>query len=167
MPTKSIGLMAALACLAGPGAVAQTAEEAPLGRSGVRVGTIILQPTLTLSGQYDGNIFRRETGRKASTILSVRAGATAQTDWRRHSIDLSAGVEAGHFTASSDDDYVDGQVSATGILDINRSARFRLRAGVERRHEGAAAMIRRRPWADRSRKSRPLLRRRVSTHPDG
>lgn len=135
MPTKSIGLMAALACLAGPGAVAQTAEEAPLGRSGVRVGTIILQPTLTLSGQYDGNIFRRETGRKASTILSVRAGATAQTDWRRHSIDLSAGVEAGHFTASSDDDYVDGQVSATGILDINRSARFRLRAGVERRHE--------------------------------
>lgn len=131
-------VLAALISLAAP-AAAQTldrsADEAPLGRSGVRVGTIILQPTLTLTGQYDDNIFRQETGRKASTILSVRAGATAKTDWRRHSIDFNAAVEAGRFTASSDDDYVDGQVSATGILDISRSSRFRLRAGVERRHE--------------------------------
>ncbi len=135
MPTKRPALLALAACLAAFGAGAQTAEEAPLGRSGVRVGTIILQPTVTLRGQYDDNIFRNAAGRKASSILSVRAGATATTDWRRHSIDLSAAVEAGHFTASSNDDYLDGQIAATGILDISRSARFRLRAGVERRHE--------------------------------
>lgn len=134
MPIRPLFLTAALISLAVP-AAAQTASEAPLGRSGVRVGTIILQPTVTLAGQYDDNIFRQDTGRKASTILSIRAGATAKTDWRRHSVDITAAVEAGHFTASSDDDYVDGQISATGILDISRASRFRLRAGVERRHE--------------------------------
>jgi len=134
VPIRLLVLAAALISLAAP-AAAQPAGEAPLGRSGVRVGTIILQPTVTLTGQYDDNIFRQDTGRKASTILSIRAGATAKTDWRRHSVDLTAAIEAGHFTASSDDDYVDGQISATGILDISRASRFRLRAGVERRHE--------------------------------
>ncbi len=132
-PIRSIVLVALISLT--PPAAAQTPGEAPLGRSGVRVGTIILQPTLTLQGQYDDNIFRQETGRKASTILSLRAGATAKTDWRRHSIDLSAAAEAGRFSASSDDDYLDGRIAATGIFDISRSSRFRLRAGIERRHE--------------------------------
>lgn len=135
MPIRRVAPLAAAACLAATGTSAQTAQETPLGRSGVRVGTIILQPTVTLKSQYDDNIFRQETGRKGSAILSVRAGATAKTDWRRHSIDLSAAVEAGHFTSSSDDDFLDAKIAATGILDISRSSRFRLRAGAERRHE--------------------------------
>ena len=135
MPTRPLPIAVALLSLAAHGASAQDDDEAAPGRSGVRVGTILLQPTLTLRAQYDDNIFRRETGRKASAIMSARAGVTATTDWRRHSVELGAAIETGLFTASSDDDYLDGQVTAAGILDITRAARFRLRAGLERRHE--------------------------------
>lgn len=135
MPTRRILRAAALACLAAQGALAQSDDDTTLARTGVRIGTILLQPTVTLRAHYDDNIFRRETGRTASTILSARAGVTARTDWRRHSVEVGAAVEAGRFTASSDDDYVDGQIMAEGVLDITRDARFRLRAGVEQRHE--------------------------------
>ena len=108
---------------------------APLGRSGVRIGTIILQPTLTLTGQYDDNIFRRQSGRTSSAILTARAGVTATTDWRRHSVEVGAAIESGLFTASSNDDYLDGKLAATAILDISRTTRLRVRSGIERRHE--------------------------------
>lgn len=135
MQTRLAPFAGALVAIASSGVLAQPADEPVADRTGVRIGTILLQPTLTLRTEFDDNIFRRETARRSSAILSARAGATARTDWRRHSLEVGAAVETGRFTDSPGDDYVDAEVTATGILDVTRAARFRLRAGLERRHE--------------------------------
>ena len=102
----------------------------PIPEPPANTRTVLVKPTLRASTIYDDNIFRRDRARKASSIVVLGAGATAETDWRRHALAAEAAVEAGAFTNSSDDDYLDGSVSIRADIDATRALRARRTTGV-------------------------------------
>ncbi|MEM7267631.1 MAG: outer membrane beta-barrel protein [Pseudomonadota bacterium] len=109
--------------------------EPPPPRAGVRIGTILLTPTVTASAIYDDNIFREDSGAKSSIEARAEASVKAATDWRRHALSLEFGAMAGAFTSSPADDYLDGFVAANAIIDATRATRARFRLRAQREHE--------------------------------
>jgi hypothetical protein len=68
-----------------------TDPYAPLG---LRVGTLLVFPTLEAQGGYDSNPERRAGKSKGATILRTEGGFTARSDWAVH--ELSADFRGGY-----------------------------------------------------------------------
>lgn len=123
-----------LISLSGGPAAAQGFERANDER-GMRIGVWRFEPAIEAGVRHDGNIFREETGGRASLIAQVAPSATLRSDWRRHSAALNARLVAGFYTASPSDDWLDGEVGFEGIVDATRATRIRFRAGAARGHD--------------------------------
>ena len=120
--------------LSGGGAAAQGFERAADER-GMRIGVWRFEPVIEAGFRHDGNIFREETGGQASLIATLAPSATLRSDWRRHSAAITGRIEAGFYTASPSDDWLDGEFGFEGIVDATRATRIRFRAGAARGHE--------------------------------
>lgn len=101
----------------------------------MRLGVWTFAPVIEARIRYDDNIFREETDRDGSLIVTASPSATLASDWRRHSVKVEAAGEIGVFTASPEDNYFDGALRFEGVLDATRAARLRFRAHLERDHE--------------------------------
>lgn len=134
--TRARALLTALtvaAAMAGT-AAAQDFERAE-PRTGVRLGVWRFEPVVETALVYDSNIFRTETAARSDLISRTRAEAALRSDWRRHSVALSAEMEKGVFASSAADDYLEASAQLEGVLDVTRDARLRLRAGIARERE--------------------------------
>ena len=91
---------------------------------GIRAGSLIFRPVLTLSESYDSNIFEDNTGRTGSFISSVSPSLTVESDFSRHRVVASVGLQQDFFHQSSDDNTFTGFARAEGVLDITRRLRL-------------------------------------------
>jgi hypothetical protein len=99
---------------------------------GVRMGSFLMFPKLTVNETYDTNIFKTETGPDEDFITDIEPSLSLRSDWNSHSLRFDAKGNIGRFASSSDDDYekadfkVRGRIDATKALTLNGEARHKL-----------------------------------------
>jgi hypothetical protein len=102
---------------------------------GVRLGSFVLLPELTLQEQYETNIFFTENNEEDDFITRVMPGATLRSDWNNHQLTLETGADLGFYASNTDEDFQDYFVGASGRVDIKRSTQLNLRTRYRRAHE--------------------------------
>jgi hypothetical protein len=116
-----------------------TDPYAPLG---LRLGNVLVFPTVDAQVGYDDNPERRTTGsrKKGSTFVRTEAGFTARSDWSEHQ--LQAELRGGYskYFATPNADRPDGQARIGLRLDASRDTAFdaELRGRIETQVPGSA-----------------------------
>lgn len=102
---------------------------------GVRLGSFILRPEASLSGEYDDNIFITADDEESDFILRFGPEVTLESDWARHKVLFTLGAEVGTFLDNDDDDYIDANARFQGTLDVSRATSARITLDARRLHE--------------------------------
>jgi hypothetical protein len=102
---------------------------------GVRMGSFVLFPELTVQEQYESNIFFTDDNEEDDFITRVMPGATLRSDWNNHQLQLETGADLGFYKDNTDEDFQDYFLGASGRVDIKRSTQLRLRTRYRRAHE--------------------------------
>ena len=134
LATLAIGLTAPAAAFGQ--AVATPQEVGPYDPIGVRAGSFFIFPSLTLSEEYDDNVFAVSDDEDDDLITLVEPVVRIESNFPRHRLAFEAGGEVAFHINEEDEDYEDFYGAAEGTLDITRNSN--LTAGIEagRDHEG-------------------------------
>ncbi|MDF1847433.1 MAG: outer membrane beta-barrel protein [Parvibaculaceae bacterium] len=95
---------------------------------GVRVGSFVLRPSLTVSETYDSNVFASNTGEVSDFVTEVNPNVVFESDWANHSLRLEADLEQSLHASEDSEDSTDWSVGASGRIDVLNNTQ--LRAGV-------------------------------------
>ncbi len=87
---------------------------------GIRAGSFLIFPSVTLSGEYDSNAFATKNNADSDFGAILSPAVTANSDWNRHALNFSAGATGAAFANYSQNDYLDAYAAADGRLDIRR-----------------------------------------------
>jgi hypothetical protein len=94
-----------------------TDEEDPYAPVGIRVGSFIYYPAVTVGAGFTTNA-ENIAGGHASPSLDISPELLIQSDWARHEATFSFKGDWEHFTDGSARDNPSAEVAATGRLDI-------------------------------------------------
>lgn len=89
---------------------------------GIRTGSFLIFPKVEFGVGYDDNVYAAETDAVDDTIYSVKPQVTAESNWSRHALTLSAGANIEEYADLKDESTTQYRVAATGRLDIRRDA---------------------------------------------
>jgi hypothetical protein len=103
---------------------------------GIRAGSYLIFPQLTVSEQYNDNVFADPHDTKDDFITVVHPQVQAQSNFSRHSLNLTAGGNIGFHVNEPDEDYQDAFIQSNGRLDITRQNFVDAAANVGRAHQG-------------------------------
>lgn len=98
----------------------QNAEDDPYAALGVRMGSFLLFPELSVEGVYDDNLFLSTSNSRADWALVLNPSLRVRSDWSRHSLTATLSTERSYherFTGENEETYAAG---VTGRLDIRR-----------------------------------------------
>ncbi len=107
-------------------------EVDPLG---IRVGSFLLFPKLTLEQSYNDNIYATSDDETDDFITNIRPEVSLESDWTNHALNLAAGLDQGLYFSNDNADYTDWFTRATGRLDVTRDINVEGGAGFKRAHE--------------------------------
>lgn len=102
---------------------------------GVRAGSFLIFPRLSVGAEYDDNIFAEEDDEEDDFIFTVTPRIAAESQWSRHELEVAADGEFGFFLNNDESDYQDYGVSVGGQLDITRDAALVASLGLAQEHE--------------------------------
>jgi hypothetical protein len=102
---------------------------------GIRAGSFFIFPSLTLSGQYDSNVFATNDDEDSDVGVIVAPNVEVESDWSRHALNFSAGAAAAAFADYSQNNYLDAYAATTGRLDVLRSDIVSGTLRIDRLHE--------------------------------
>ncbi len=107
---------------AGQGAQgADETEEDPYAALGVRVGSFVLFPELSVETLYDDNLFLSTTSPRGDRVLVLTPSLRVESDWSRNSLaGTLSGVRSYYDRFPSEDDET-FSAGVTGRLDIRRN----------------------------------------------
>lgn len=107
--------------------VAQRQYDAYTAR-GVRLGTFVLRPSLTVTETYDSNVYASDTGEVSDFVTEINPNVILESDWANHSLRLEADLDQSLHASEDSEDATDWSVGVSGRLDV--LAHTQLRAGV-------------------------------------
>lgn len=117
--------------------------ETVLGRSrpeldplGIRMGNFLFFPKLELRELYHDNIFSVESAKTDDFITIVSPGFSLQSDWNNHSFAVSGSADLGFHADTTEENYEDFNISASGRFDIKRDIDISASASYSALHEG-------------------------------
>ncbi|MEZ5824887.1 MAG: outer membrane beta-barrel protein [Geminicoccaceae bacterium] len=116
----------------GPASAQDVGAFTPLG---IRAGSFLIHPTLEADVAYDDNIFATDDNEEDDITYEFRPRVTAQSQWSRHKLDVTADADTGIFSDNSDSNYFDFGVAANGRLDVLHNSALKIGAGIRRDHE--------------------------------
>lgn len=90
--------------------------------TGLRIGRLLVTPSVRSSTRFDSNIFQEENNPTSDVITSLSPRLTVQGNWRVFALHLAAGGELGFYADSGNDDYQDMNLQAGGSLDLGPSS---------------------------------------------
>lgn len=111
-------------------------ELEPLG---VRAGSFLIYPRLSLDGTFNDNVFATRNDEKEDFVTDVKPQLAVQSNWSNHALNFSAGADSGFYSTYSRLDYTDWFVAGDGRLDITRNAALFGGGGFAREHEDPGA----------------------------
>ena len=119
---------------------ARAAVTDPYAPLGLRVGTLLVFPTLEAQGGYDSNPERRAGVKKGSTFARSEGGFNARSDWSSHELtaDLKAGYSKYFSRPEADRPDATGRIGLR--LDASRDTAFdfELRGRLDTQTPGSA-----------------------------
>ncbi len=99
-------------------AVRRVTEEAdPYAPPGIRIGSFIYYPAVTVSGGFTSNA-NKVAGGRGSPSVTISPELLVQSDWARHAATLNLNGSWEHFTDGAAPDNPAGKVAATARIDL-------------------------------------------------
>jgi hypothetical protein len=93
---------------------------------GVRVGSFVLRPSLTVSETYDSNVFASDTGEVSDFVTEINPNVVFESDWASHSLRLEADLEQSLYASAGSEDATDWTLGASGGVDVLRDTQVRV-----------------------------------------
>jgi hypothetical protein len=84
---------------------------------GIRVGSLIVLPSVTVSESYDDNIFAANDGEIDDLITDIEPEIIVKSDWNRHALKIVAQADVGRHNDNTKEDYED--VKFSGRLRVD------------------------------------------------
>jgi hypothetical protein len=143
---KKSGVALALLALAAPAAWAQVAYVRPAyefpsgpaqGPASIQLGEtpVFATPYLGFGAGHDDNLFLSNTNRKSSTLYVVSPGLKLEARDPNKVIQFNYQGQYGHYTQSSEDNYVDHNANVQFDMAVDRRNFFRLGYLYVRSHD--------------------------------
>jgi hypothetical protein len=132
--TARLPVLTAVALLVGASSLAVAQEVGPYDPLGIRAGSFLIFPSLSVSEVYDDNVFADPNDEQDDFVTVLRPEVRAQSNFSRHSLGFTAGGEIAFHVDQNDEDYQDAFVSTDGRLDITRQNYLDAQAEVARSH---------------------------------
>ena len=104
-----------------PNVTVQQRPRPELDPLGIRAGSFLIFPSISLSGTYDSNVFATENNEDADVGAILAPRVDVNSNWSRHALNFSAGAVGAAWADHSENDYLDAFASTTGRLDITRN----------------------------------------------
>ncbi len=87
---------------------------------GIRLGTFVLNPELTVTGSYDDNVFAEEDNTNDDFLFTATPAFRLQSDWNVHMLGFEGAVTGTKYVDETDEDNVEARGTAYGRLDITQ-----------------------------------------------
>jgi len=94
----------------------------------MRVGVFDFTPTVDVSESYNDNLYKQESGAKSSSITRIAPKFVLETQNGDDIYRINYGLESGLYSAGSDDNYLDQNISALALFQLGRSHKLDLNA---------------------------------------
>ncbi|MDF1685802.1 MAG: hypothetical protein ACJAVO_003001 [Parvibaculaceae bacterium] len=98
---------------------------------GVRTGSFLFYPSVTVGESYDDNIYAAETNTESDFVTDLSTQLSLVSTWSRHELILNATADAAFYAENDDENTVDWGVGATGRIDIVRDSSIDLAASYD------------------------------------
>ena len=122
--------------LGAPVAALGQQDVGPYDPLGIRAGSFLIFPQLTLSELYDTNVFAAPHNADDDFITLLQPLVTVQSNFSRHSINLTAGGNIAFYANNTNENYQDAFIQSNGRLDVTHANYFTGALNFGRAHEG-------------------------------
>lgn len=106
---------------------------------GVRAGSFLVLPRVSLQETYNSNIFATPANERADLITTVAPSIDLRSDWNNHAVNFHADAAAAKYLDNGGEDFVDRGFSIDGRLDVRHDARLFGAAGYRVLHEARSS----------------------------
>ena len=103
---------------------------------GIRAGSFLVLPSLTLSETYDDNIRAEPDDEEGDFVTMVRPRVEVASDWVRHRLSLNVGSDVALYADNNEENFEDYFGTLDGRLDIRRDTTLDGSLDIGRFHEG-------------------------------
>lgn len=125
----------AVALILGAPSLALGQEVGPYDPLGIRAGSFLIYPSLSVAEAYNDNVRATKNDTKSDFITILTPQVRAQSNFSRHQLNVTAGGQVAIHASESDEDYQDAFVGTDGRLDITRQNYIDGQAQIARGHE--------------------------------
>jgi hypothetical protein len=102
---------------------------------GIRAGSFFIFPSLSLSGQYDDNVFATDDNEDSDVGAILAPAIDVNSDWSRHALNFSVGATGAAFYEYQKNNYLDFFAASNGRLDVTRDDIVSGGVRLDRLHE--------------------------------
>lgn len=95
---------------------------------GLRMGSFVAFPQLSLASEYDSNVFAEERGGRDDVVFQIEPQLTVASRWARNALSAYARVARRQFLTYEDESSTDWQTGVQGAVGAGRT---RLTAGAD------------------------------------
>lgn len=102
---------------------------------GVRAGAFKILPSIDITETYNDNIFASANNERSDLITGITPALKFQSDWNRHSVELSGAGEILRYGSNTAEDQENYSLSLNGRVDITNDTNSSVKAGYEKDSE--------------------------------
>jgi hypothetical protein len=102
---------------------------------GLRMGTLLVYPQITVSPTYDDNIYATSTDTTSDTIWKIQPQVSVASDWNRHALSIYALANINQYSQHSTENTTDYTVGGNGRLDVDHATQVNGRLIYQRATE--------------------------------
>lgn len=92
--------------------------------TGIRFGSWIALPQVSVSGGYSDNLFYSKTDKKGDGFIDITPAVVVKSDWSRHSVVLRGETTIERYFSETDRNQTPWNLGALGALEIGGSVRI-------------------------------------------
>lgn len=108
--------------------------------SGLRVGSFMVNPEISLTELYDDNIYATRIREVEDWVTIISPTISVKSDWAKHSLKFWAGADADIYRSNTNENVVDHWFEGEGRYDISDKTNVYAGAGISRNHEDRSSL---------------------------
>jgi hypothetical protein len=108
---------------------------------GLRVGSLLVTPTLAAGGALDSNVFAAPKGERADVFAALVPALDIESDWPIHAFGLRAQGEFRRYATFNRENIGNVSVAGTGRIDLGPNAYLLTGGGYQLLHEDRGALV--------------------------
>lgn len=105
---------------------------------GLKWGSFVVYPEISLSGLYDDNIYATPTNPVQDWVTVISPSVSIKSAWSKHMLNFSAGADIDRYRTHTTEDAADYWANVDGRYDFSPTANVYAGGGVSRNHEDRA-----------------------------